>query len=167
MQIKLDYLGSIELDISKSIHLINNISELIKKKNDLSHNIDELKESLVHKQVEIRELEIKLQQCLRQVQIMQQKLVHHQNNQFQKRKLSEEKIKELRNEYNAISASKIELNTEINCIEREIKAYEERMFDLKRQHDSELYGVHSESILLQKQVSIYANEMKKKCFDKS
>lgn len=127
MQIKLEVLTNIEGELTKTIQIVAQLDELLRRRNELESKLESNKEIFNQKQSNIQELEINLQQQIRQVQILQQKLSNIRTSQFEKRNQFEANLNNLRDCYTQLIEERSSVNKDVEKTELSIKQIEEKV----------------------------------------
>lgn len=103
LQMKLDALTQIESDTARSLNLLEQNDEIVKKHDSLIIQLQDDKETINKKNVYIKDLELKEQQCRRQSTVSQEKLSKLMQQQALRREQVQKQMTELSQEYNAAS----------------------------------------------------------------
>lgn len=103
LQMKLDALTQIESDTTRSLNLLEQNDEIVKKRDSLIIQLQDDKETINKKNVYIKDLELKEQQCRRQLNVSQEKHSKLTQQQALRRDQVQKQMTELSQEYNAAS----------------------------------------------------------------
>lgn len=133
LQMKLDALTQIEADTTRSLNLLEQNDEIVKKRDSLIIQLQDDKETINKKNVYIKDLELKEQQCRRQLTVSQEKYSKLLQQQDQRRSQIETQLTTLRQDYNTLSEERSRLVNKMDQTEKMIKDMESKviLFNLK------------------------------------
>ena len=133
LQMKLDALTQIEADTTRSLNLLEQNDEIVKKRDSLIIQLQDDKETINKKNVYIKDLELKEQQCRRQLAVSQEKYSKLLQQQDQRRSQIEIQLTTLRQDYSTLSEERSRLVNKMDQTEKMIKDMESKviLFNLK------------------------------------
>ena len=127
LQMKLDALTQIEADTTRSLNLLEQNDEIVKKRDSLTIQLQDDKETINKKNVYIKDLELKEQQCRRQLTVSQEKYSKLLNQQDQRRGQIESQLTTLRQDYCTLSEERSRLVNKMDQTEKMIKDMESKV----------------------------------------
>lgn len=161
LQMKLDALTQVEQDITRALNLLEQNDEIVKKRDSLTIQLQDDKETINKKNVYIKDLELKEQQCRRQLVVSQDKHSKLLQQQDHRREQIQVQLTNLRQDYTTLSEERSRLINKMDQTEKMIKDMESKLFELRRTHDNEMFNLRADCLNLKTQVSHYLNEVKK------
>lgn len=127
LQMKLDALTQIESETTRALNLLEQNDEIVKKKDSLIIQLQDDKELINKKSVFIKDLELKEQQCRRQLSISQEKYSKLLQQQDQRRSQIESQLNTLRQDYDTLSEERARLINKMDHTEKMIKDMESKV----------------------------------------
>lgn len=127
LQMKLDALTQIEADTTRALNLLEQNDEIVKKRDSLIIQLQDDKETINKKNVYIKDLELKEQQCRRQLTVSQEKHSKLLQQQDQRRSQIETQLAALRQDYSALSEERARLISKMDQTEIMIKDMESKV----------------------------------------
>jgi kinetochore protein Nuf2 len=128
LQMKLDALTQIEADTTRALNLLEQNDEIVKKRDSLIIQLQDDKETINKKNVYIKDLELKEQQCRRQLTVSQEKYSKLLQQQDQRRSQIETQLTTLRQDYNTLSEERSRLVNKMDQTDKMIKDMESKVF---------------------------------------
>lgn len=127
LQMKLDALTQIEADTTRALNLLEQNDEIVRKRDSLIIQLQDDKETINKKNVYIKDLELKEQQCRRQLAVSQEKYSKLLQQQDQRRSQIEAQLTTLRQDYNTLSEERSRLVNKMDQTEKMIKDMESKV----------------------------------------
>lgn len=127
LQMKLDALTQIEADSTRALNLLEQNDEIVKKRDSLIIQLQDDKETINKKNVYIKDLELKEQQCRRQLTVSQDKYSKLLHQQDQRRSQIEEQLTTLRQDYSTLSEERSRLVNKMDQTDKMIKDMESKV----------------------------------------
>lgn len=127
LQMKLDALTQIEADTTRALNLLEQNDEIVRKRDSLIIQLQDDKETINKKNVYIKDLELKEQQCRRQLTVSQEKYSKLLQQQDQRRSQIEVQLTTLRQDYNTISEERSRLINKMDQTDKMIKDMESKV----------------------------------------
>lgn len=127
LQMKLDALTQIEADSTRALNLLEQNDEIVKKRDSLIIQLQDDKETINKKNVYIKDLELKEQQCRRQLTVSQEKHAKLLQQQDQRRSQIEEQLTTLRQDYSTLSEERARLVNKMDSTDKMIKDMESKV----------------------------------------
>lgn len=127
LQMKLDALTQIEADTTRALNLLEQNDEIVKKRDSLIIQLQDDKETINKKNVYIKDLELKEQQCRRQLTVSQEKYSKLLQQQDQRRSQIEAQLTTLRQDYNTLSEERSRLVNKMDQTDKMIKDMESKV----------------------------------------
>ena len=127
LQMKLDALTQIEADTTRALNLLEQNDEIVRKRDSLIIQLQDDKETINKKNVYIKDLELKEQQCRRQLTVSQEKYSKLLQQQDQRRSQIEDQLTTLRQDYNTLSEERSRLVNKMDQTEKMIKDMESKV----------------------------------------
>lgn len=127
LQMKLDALTQIETDTTRALNLLEQNDEIVKKRDSLIIQLQDDKETINKKNVYIKDLELKEQQCRRQLTVSQEKYSKLLQQQDQRRSQIENQLTTLRQDYNTLSEERSRLVNKMDQTDKMIKDMESKV----------------------------------------
>lgn len=127
LQMKLDALTQIEADTTRALNLLEQNDEIVRKRDSLIIQLQDDKETINKKNVYIKDLELKEQQCRRQLTVSQEKYSKLLQQQDQRRSQIETQLTTLRQDYNTLSEERSRLVNKMDQTEKMIKGMESKV----------------------------------------
>ncbi len=127
LQMKLDALTQIEQDLSRALNLLEQNDEIVKKRDSLTIQLQDDKEAINKKNVYLKDLELKEQQCKRQWTVSQEKHAKLLQQQEQRRGQIEAQLATLRQDYTTLSEERARLLNKMDQTEKMIKDMESKV----------------------------------------
>ncbi len=127
LQMKLDALTQIEQDLSRALNLLEQNDEIVKKRDSLTIQLQDDKEAINKKNVYLKDLELKEQQCKRQLAVSQEKHAKLLQQQEQRRNQIESQLATLRQDYTTLSEERARLINKMDQTEKMIKDMESKV----------------------------------------
>lgn len=127
LQMKLDALTQIEADTTRALNLLEQNDEIVKKRDSLIIQLQDDKETINKKNVYIKDLELKEQQCRRQLTVSQEKYSKLLHQQDQRRAQIEAQLSTLRQDYNTLSEERSRLVNKMDQTDKMIKDMESKV----------------------------------------
>lgn len=124
LQMKLDALTQIEQDLTRALNLLEQNDEIVRKRDSLTIQLQDDKEALNKKNVYIKDLELKEQQCRRQLSIAQEKHAKLLEQQHARRQQIEGQLGTLRQDYATLSEERSRLLSKMDQTDKMIKDME-------------------------------------------
>ena len=131
LQMKLDALTQIEQDLTRALNLLEQNDEIVKKRDSLTIQLQDDKETINKKNVYIKDLELKEQQCRRQLAIAQEKHSKLLVQQEQCRSQVESQLNTLRQDYATLSEERNRLLNKMDQTDKMIKDMESKVRKLR------------------------------------
>ena len=128
LQMKLDALTQIEADTTRALNLLEQNDEIVRKRDSLIIQLQDDKETINKQNVYIKDLELKEQQCRRQLTVSQEKYSKLLQQQDQRRSQIEDQLTTLRQDYNTLSEERSRLVNKMDQTEKMIKDMESKVF---------------------------------------
>lgn len=127
LQMKLDALTQIETDTTRALNLLEQNDEIVRKRDSLIIQLQDDKETINKKNVYIKDLELKEQQCRRQLTVSQEKYSKLLQQQDQRRAQIENQLTTLRQDYNTLSEERSRLVNKMDQTDKMIKDMESKV----------------------------------------
>jgi kinetochore protein Nuf2 len=127
LQMKLDALTQIEADTTRALNLLEQNDEIVKKRDSLMIQLQDDKEAINKKNVYIKDLELKEQQCRRQSTVSQEKYTKLLQQQDQRRSQIETQLTTLRQDYSTLSEERSRLVNKMDHTDKMIKDMESKV----------------------------------------
>lgn len=127
LQMKLDALTQIETDTTRALNLLEQNDEIVRKRDSLIIQLQDDKETINKKNVYIKDLELKEQQCRRQLTVSQEKYSKLLQQQDQRRAQIETQLTTLRQDYNTLSEERSRLVNKMDQTDKMIKDHESKV----------------------------------------
>lgn len=127
LQMKLDALTQIEADTTRALNLLEQNDEIVRKRDSLIIQLQDDKETINKKNVYIKDLELKEQQCRRQLTVSQEKFSKLLQQQEQRRAQIEIQLNTLRQDYSTLSEERSRLLNKMDQTEKMIKDMESKV----------------------------------------
>jgi kinetochore protein Nuf2 len=127
LQMKLDALTQIEADTTRALNLLEQNDEIVKKRDSLIIQLQDDKETINKKNVYIKDLELKEQQCRRQLTVSQEKYSKLLQQQDQRRSQIEAQLATLRQDYSTLSEERSRLVNKMDQTDKMIKDMESKV----------------------------------------
>lgn len=127
LQMKLDALTQIEQDLTRALNLLEQNDEIVKKRDSLTIQLQDDKEAINKKNVYSKDLELKEQQCKRQLAVSQEKHAKLLQQQEQRRGQIESQLAALRQDYATLSEERARLINKMDQTEKMIKDMETKV----------------------------------------
>lgn len=127
LQMKLDALTQIEADTTRALNLLEQNDEIVKKRDSLMIQLQDDKETINKKNVYIKDLELKEQQCRRQSTVSQEKYAKLLQQQDQRRSQIETQLTTLRQDYSTLSEERSRLVNKMDQTDKMIKDMESKV----------------------------------------
>lgn len=127
LQMKLDALTQIEADTTRALNLLEQNDEIVKKRDSLIIQLQDDKETINKKNVYIKDLELKEQQCRRQLTVSQEKYSKLLQQQDQRRSQIEAQLTNLRQDYSTLSEERSRLVNKMDQTDKMIKDMESKV----------------------------------------
>lgn len=131
LQMKLDALTQIEADTTRALNLLEQNDEIVRKRDSLIIQLQDDKETINKKNVYIKDLELKEQQCRRQLTVSQEKYSKLLQQQDQRRSQIEAQLTTLRQDYNTLSEERSRLVNKMDQTDKMIKDMESKVKNQK------------------------------------
>lgn len=136
LQMKLDALTQIEADTTRALNLLEQNDEIVKKRDSLMIQLQDDKEAINKKNVYIKDLELKEQQCRRQSTVSQEKYTKLLQQQDQRRSQIETQLTTLRQDYSTLSEERSRLVNKMDHTDKMIKDMESKV---PQMHQFDIY----------------------------
>ena len=136
LQMKLDALTQIEADTTRALNLLEQNDEIVKKRDSLTIQLQDDKEAINKKNVYIKDLELKEQQCRRQSTVSQEKYTKLLQQQDQRRSQIETQLTTLRQDYSTLSEERSRLVNKMDHTDKMIKDMESKV---PQMHQFDIY----------------------------
>lgn len=127
LQMKLDALTQIEQDITRALNLLDQNDEIVRKRDSLIIQLQDDKETINKKTVFTKDLELKEQQCRRQLVVSQEKYAKLLQQQEQRREQVETQLSTLRQDYSTLSEERSRLINKMDQTDKMIKDMESKV----------------------------------------
>lgn len=161
LQMKLDALTQIDQDLSRTLTLLEQNDEIVKKRDALQIRLQDDKEAVNKRGVLIGDLELKEQQARRQFSQAGERHAKLLAQQDARRAQIEGQLGALRQDYTTLSEERARLLAKMDQTDRSIKDMESKLFELKNTHDQEMFNLRADCLNLKTQVCHYLSEVKK------
>lgn len=161
LQVKLEALGTLETDLSKTQALLETAEQAIQKRRETLQRLQEEQDRVDGQQTALNDLLIKEQQMQRQLTAAQDKLSRLQGQQEQRRQSATARLTALQAEYGQVAEERAKAAAEIDQAERTLKELEMAGAEMLRMHEADLYNLRGDCLVLKDQVMRYCGEVKR------
>ena len=158
---KIEGLQGLEQDLVKSTAMMKDVESEIKKLEETNKQIQQQKDVIARQQSELKDLNAEDQHHKRQLTSIQEKIAKLQKQQEVKRKSLEEKLVDMKREYEALIVERDEKQREVEANEKQYREIVTKMNEARRKHEQNMQQTVTTYDKMRLQVTEYCSEMKK------
>lgn len=162
LEVSTDSFRLIEQDLKTCIKAIEECDSELQREDEATRKLTRYQELHEQRKLESHELDRKIQQLERQINNSEEKIQRAKNQAEQKRDDAQSKMSELRNTYATLVAERSVHTQDMEKKRHYIDSTEEKMNEMKQQHEIEVKAILEQSEKLQSHISLYLDNVERR-----
>ncbi|GAO46849.1 Nuf2-domain-containing protein [Saitoella complicata NRRL Y-17804] len=159
LQARMDAIGCVEEDVATCLRIMEECETELTRLEEASRKVSKQREIHDQKQIEVREVEAREHQLLRQFENASDKLVRATHQAETKREAAQKRMAQIREEYALMTAERGARQQELDKKRAMTEQIEQKIADLRADVEAEVQGLQVAYSKLMSHVDLYMEEM--------